>query len=505
MVSHFPFPILSLPDLSSAEMKRICLLLVGFGIFQGLFAKPNLVFILADDLGWGEVGCYGQEKIRTPNLDRLARGGVRLMRHYAGAPVCAPSRCVLLTGKSLDRAEIRSNGDSKNGRKFPGQWPITAQAVTLAEVLRSVGYRTGGFGKWGLGPTDSAGSPIKQGFDRFYGYNCQRNAHSFYPPFLDDDEGIEVLNDPAVPGHVKKPEGEVKAEDYRAQIYAPDRILAETLEFLDANHKQPFFLYCPFVEPHVAMQPPAEWVAQYPEEWDEEKGSYRGQCGYLPHPRPRAGYAAMISDLDEHVGAVVDRLEKLGVAENTLLVFTSDNGTTHGGSDPRFGIGGVDAAFFNSTRGLRGFKGSVYEGGLRVPAIASWPGHIPAGSTNETPSYFPDWFPTFCAAAGAEAPADLDGVNLLDNLKGESLERREPMTWEFHGYGGQVAVIDGDWKAVWDGFARKKRTSWTLYNLRTDPSEKTDLSADKPAKLRELQEFWRKHRSENERYKTPED
>lgn len=482
-------------------MRRICLLLLGFGFFSQVFGRPNLVFILADDLGWGEVGCYGQEKIKTPNLDRLAAGGVKLLRHYAGAPVCAPSRCVLLTGKNLARAEIRSNGDSKNGRKFPGQWPISAEAITLAEVLKKAGYRTGGFGKWGLGPTDSSGSPIRQGFDRFYGYNCQRNAHSFYPPFLDDDEGIEVLNDPAIPGHAQKLEGEIRAEDYRAQVYAPDRILDEALKFLDANKDEPFFLYCPFVEPHVAMQPPAEWVDKYPKEWDEEKGVYRGTSGYLPHPRPRAGYAAMISDLDEHVGAILKRLDTLGLAENTLIVFTSDNGTTHRGSDPNFGIGGVDSDFFNSTRGLRGFKGSVYEGGLRVPAIVSWPGKIAAGTSNETPSYFPDWFPTFCAAAGTEVPGDLDGVNLLDNLTGKDLVRETPMLWEFHGYGGQVAVIDGDWKAVWDGFAKKgEKAPWMLYNLQSDPAEASDLAAKEPQKLEELKAIWRTQRTDNARY-----
>lgn len=463
-----------------------------------------MVLILADDLGWGELGCYGQRKIKTPNLDRLASEGVRLMRHYAGAPVCAPSRCVLLTGKSLARAEIRSNGDSGNGRQFPGQWPITDEAVTLAEVLKEAGYRTGGFGKWGLGPTDSSGSPMRQGFDRFYGYNCQRNAHSFYPPFLDDDEGVEILNDPAVPGHAKKLEGEVKAEDYRAKIYAPDRILEEALDFLDEGKGEPFFLYCPFVEPHVAMHPPAEWLDRYPREWDEGNGVYRGLGGYLPHPRPRAGYAAMISDLDEHVGVVLAKLESLGVVENTLVVFTSDNGTTHGSKDPKFGIGGVDADFFNSTRGLRGFKGSVYEGGLRVPAIVRWPRKIPRGESNETPSYFPDWFATFCAAAGVVPPEDLDGVNLLPELTGQSLMREKPMIWEFHGYGGQVAVIDGDWKAVWEKFSRKGRgSSWALYDLESDPSEKKNRAEEFPEKLRSLQEAWSRNRSENLRYQKP--
>ncbi|NNM30612.1 MAG: sulfatase-like hydrolase/transferase, partial [Akkermansiaceae bacterium] len=364
-------------------MKTACLFLLTLaaGLWPAALAageKPNIVFILADDLGYGELGSYGQGKIRTPHLDQLAREGMRLTRHYTGAPVCAPARCVLMTGRHLGHAEIRNNGDSGKGGPFPGQRPITAGAVTIAEVLQAAGYATGGFGKWGLGPTDGSGSPIRQGFDRFYGYNCQRNAHSFFPPFLDDDEGIETINANPVPGHLRKPEGEIKAGDYRAETYAPDRILEEAVEFLDAHKDGPFFLYCPFVEPHLAMHPPQEWLDRYPEEWDREKGVYRGQNGYLPHPRPRAGYASMISDLDEHVGTILKRLDHHGLRDKTLVIFTSDNGTTHGSRDPKFGVGGVDAAFFNSTAGLRGFKGSVHEGGIRVPAIVRRPGVVEA-------------------------------------------------------------------------------------------------------------------------------
>ncbi len=473
-------------------------------------SRPNIVFILADDLGWGELGSYGQRKIKTPNLDRLASEGLRFTRHYTGAPVCAPARCVLMTGRHLGHAEIRNNGDSRNGRKFPGQWPITAEAVTIAEALRKSGYATGGFGKWGLGPTDTAGSPIRQGFDRFYGYNCQRNAHSFYPPFLDDDEGIETINQKPVPGHQRKPTGPIVADDYRAETYAPDRILAEAVEFLDrhATTKEPFFLYCPFVEPHVAMHPPQEWVDRYPAEWDREKGVYRGQNGYLPHPRPRAGYAAMISDLDEHVGTILKRLEKHDLVSNTVVIFTSDNGTTHGSRDERFGVGGVDAAFFNSTAGLRGFKGSVYEGGIRVPCIVRWPGVTPRGGTDKTPSYFPDWFPTLCDIAGAEAPAALDGDSLVPVLHPrqgapQPFARRKPMIWEFHGYRGQLAVIDGRWKAVRQRVRSKNPGPWELYDLDTDPGESSNLAETKPGVLSKLEDSFKKDRTVSKRYPLP--
>ena len=465
--------------------------------------KPNIVFILADDLGYGELGCYGQRKIRTPNIDRLASQGIKFTHHYTGAPVCAPARCVLLTGLHLGHAEIRNNGDSKNGRKFPGQWPITSGTITIAEALKEGGYVSGGFGKWGLGPTDTSGSPIKQGFDRFYGYNCQRNAHSFFPPFLDDDEGEEKINKNPIPGHLQKPKEQIKADDYRDETYAPDRILEEALEFLDKNKDQPFFLYLPFVEPHVAMHPPQEWIDQYPKEWDKEKGAYRGQNGYLPHPRPRAGYAAMISDLDEHVGTILQRLKKHGLDNNTIVVFTSDNGTTHPSRDPKFHVGGVDAPFFNSTAGLRGWKGSVNEGGIRVPAIVRWPGKIKAGSTTSAPSYFPDWFPTLCKAAGVKIPKKLDGTDLTPALIKKSFERNKPMIWEFHGYGGQLAVIDFPWKVVRQKAKSKKPGKWQLYNIRKDPAEGNDLAQQHPEIVNRLEGAFKNDRTPNARTKLP--
>lgn len=452
-------------------------------------ARPNIVFILADDLGYGELGCYGQQKIRTPNLDRLAAEGIRFTQHYTGAPVCAPARCVLMTGRHLAHAEIRGNRDSGNGRVFPGQWPITPEAFTIAEALKTHGYATGAFGKWGLGPSNTSGSPIKQGFDRFYGYNCQRNAHSYYPFFLDSDEKEVRINDGLVHGHQQKPEGEVIADAYRLQSYAPDRILDEAMKFIDRNRNTPFFLYLPFVEPHVSMQPPQEWIDRYPAEWDTEKGVYRGQNGYVPHPRPRAAYASMISDLDEHVGKVLERLERHGLAENTLVVFTSDNGTTHPAGDPAFHVGGVDAPFFNSTAGLRGWKGSVYEGGIRVPCIVRWKGIAEPGTATGLPSYFPDWFPTLCSVTGAPVPEHpaLDGIDLMPVITGQPApERKDPLVWEFAGYGGQIAVRDGPWKAVRQGVNTPSPEAWQLFNLEADPGESTDVAAGHPAIVERL-------------------
>ncbi|MDF1810918.1 MAG: arylsulfatase [Verrucomicrobiales bacterium] len=460
--------------------------------------RPNIVFILADDLGYGELGCYGQEKIKTPNIDRLASEGLRFTQHYTGAPVCAPARCVLMTGKHLAHAEIRGNKDSGNGRVFPGQRPLSSDAVTIAEVLKNAGYATGAFGKWGLGPSVTSGSPNKQGFDRFYGYNCQRNAHSFYPPFLDSDEKEVWVNKYPVPGHDRKPEGEVNAADYRSENYSSDLVLAEALKFLDKSKGKPFFLYLPFLEPHVSMQPPKEWVERYPLEWDDAtlggKGVYRGQNGYLPHDRPRAAYAAMISDLDEHVGTVLERLEHHGLTEKTIIIFTSDNGTTHESRDPKFHVGGCDAPFFNSTGGLRGYKGSCYEGGIRVPCVVRWPGKTKPGTETDVASYFPDWFPTLAGMGGVDLPEknSLDGIDLRSVLEGkEAPERAELMIWDFHNYGGIIAIRDGKWKAVRRNLvSRQPMTPWELYDLETDPVESNNLASVHPDIIKRLEQFW---------------
>lgn len=462
------------------------------GVAGAETAKPNIVFILADDLGYGELGCYGQEKIKTPHIDQMAKEGVKFTQHYTGAPVCGPARCVLMTGQNLAHAQIRGNKDSGNGRVFPGQWPITDEVVTIAEVLKDAGYTTGAFGKWGLGPSNTSGSPMKQGFDRFYGYNCQRNAHSYYPLFLDSDEKEQVINKYPIPGHDQKKTGEVVADDYRSKNYAPDMILAESLKFIDKNKDKPFFLYLPLVEPHVSIQSPQEWIDKYPKEWDEGR-PYRGQNGYLPHPRPRAAYAAMISDLDEHVGVVMARLKKHGLLENTIVVFTSDNGPTHGGRDPEFNIGGADCEFFKSRGGLKGYKGSCYEGGIRMPCVVKWAGKIKPGTVTEIPSYFPDWFITFAKIGGGKLPDQtLDGIDLTPSMMGqEDAKREEPMMWDFHNYGGIIGIRDGKWKAVRRGLlAKGEHPAWELYDLDADLKETTDLAAKHPDVVKRLEKAW---------------
>lgn len=432
--------------LSGACKTGVLVLALGTGLLTSAEPGPrNVVFILADDLGWGELGCYGQKKIRTPRIDGMAAEGTRFTRHYSGAPVCAPARCVLMSGRHLGYAEIRGNLQaSVHLPEFrEGPHPIRSDLITLAETFQRNGFVTGAMGKWGLGPVGSSGVPNHQGFDLFFGYNCQAIAHSYYPPFLWRNGKRIPINAKPIPGHARQHEGTVKMADWIGETYSSKPILEEALHFIEEHRNQRFFLYLPFTEPHVAIHPPAALVAEYPEGWDDQP--YRGESGYLPQPRPRAGYAAMITDLDRHVGAVLDKLSETGILEDTLVIFTSDNGTTHDGRGGKFGIGGVDAAFFNSTAGLRGRKGSLLEGGIRVPMIARYPKAVKAGAVNDTPGYFADWYPTLCAAMRLTPPAGLDGENLWPVMTGgQPLRERKPMVWVYPEYGGQMAVSIGE-------------------------------------------------------------
>jgi arylsulfatase A len=463
--------------------------------------KLNVVFILADDLGWGELGCYGQQKIPTPNIDRLAAEGMRFTQHYSGAPVCAPSRCVLMTGKHLGQAEVRGNQQAR--LKFPqfdeGQYPLSDSALTFPLLLQQAGYATGAMGKWGLGPVGSTGEPNRKGFDLFFGYNCQAVAHSFYPPHLWRNAEKVIINQKPIPGHAKQPDGEVQLADWIGETYAPRLMIAEAEKFIASQATRPFFLYLPFTEPHVAMHPPIESVEKFPADWDSEV--YRGLNGYLPHPRPRAAYAAMINDLDSYVGRVLDALERADVADHTLVIFSSDNGSTHEGrADPRFHVGGADPKFFNSTADLRGYKGSVYEGGIRVPMLARLPGRIAAGVVNHTPGYFADWFPTVCEAVGIDQPAGLDGESLWPVLCGEraSIDRRKPLIWVFPEYQGQVALRRGDMKLVRQNLKTKSPGAWEVYDLAKDRGETNNLAATHSQLIQQAEEILRAEVKDNE-------
>lgn len=415
--------------------------------------KPNVVYILADDLGWGELGCYGQTKIRTPHLDALAARGARYTRFYAGNAVCAPSRCGLMTGKHPGHATIRTNQELKP----EGQVPIRDEDVTIAELLKAKGYATAAIGKWGLGGPGSEGDPNRQGFDLFYGYNCQRHAHSYYPTYLwKNDKKVEL----------------------DGKTYTHDLLEAEALEFVRANKDKPFFLYLPFTIPHVAMQVPDEALDEY-KDWPETP--YEGGKGYTPHPRPRAAHAAMISRMDRSVGNLMKLLDDLKLAENTIVMFTSDNGSIDA-------VGGHDLKFFDGNGPLRGQKGQLYEGGIRVPFIVRWPGRVAPGTVNDVPSANWDILPTLCAAAGVEAPKDVDGLDLFGGKKHEHLY------WEFPGYGGQQALRWGDWKGIRTDLAKGKITPLRLYDLAKDEGETKDVAAEHPDVVAKIEALMKESR-----------
>lgn len=459
---------------------------------------PNLVFILADDLGYGEVGCYGQQKIRTPNLDRMAAEGLRFTRHYSGNAVCAPSRCVLMTGRHPGHAFIRDNRSV--GKEREGQLDIPADAVTMAELLKARGFATGAYGKWGLGTIGGTGDPLSQGFDHFFGYICQAHAHSLYPAFLrDDGREFPLRNVPPIPGHAKLP-ADADPNDpgayaiFKGTDYAPDRIHEKAIAFLRANKDRPFFFYYPNVIPHLALMVPDAGVKAYEGKLGDDP-PYKGDKGYTPHRTPHAAYAAFITHLDTQVGDVLATLRELGLEKDTLVVFSSDNGPTHD-------VGGVDTGFFNSAGGLRGRKGSLYEGGIRVPCIARWSGRIAPGRVTDFVSGFEDWMPTFLDAAGAakDLPAVADGVSLLPTLLGEPQPARPFLYREFASYGGQQAVWQGPWKAIRQELKPKgkkppKATVTELYNLEADPAEAADVAAQNPDVLARLEALMKSART----------
>ncbi|TWU58248.1 arylsulfatase [Rubripirellula reticaptiva] len=446
---------------------------------------PNVVFILADDLGFRELGSFGQTKIKTPNLDKLAAEGMRLTQHYSGNAVCAPSRCVLLTGKHPGHAFVRDN------RSTPpeGQLPIPDDEVTLPELMKRHGYATGAFGKWGLGGPDSTGEPLRQGLDHFTGYLCQAHAHSYYPPYLwNDGKRIDLNNSPAVPGHAGLADGADPADPhsydvFKGQDYAPDRINAAAMEFVKTNRQQPFFLYYPSMIPHVALHVPDEELKPYTDLGWNDPPFTRERNGYTPHFTPRAAYAAMISRLDRYVGNLLSLLDELGLAENTIVVFTSDNGTTHLGEE-------VDYTFFSSVGELRGLKGSLYEGGVRVPTIVRWPGHVAPGSTSDRISGFEDWMPTLLDAIGQaeNVPKNIDGISLLPTLLGNAQPERPYLYREFTGYGGQQTIRVGDWKAVRQNM-QKGKLETELYNIATDIGETKNVASDHPMIVKELEKM----------------
>jgi arylsulfatase A-like enzyme len=440
---------------------------------------PNIVYILADDLGYGELGSYGQTKIRTPHLDRLAAGGIRFTQHYSGSPVCAPSRATLLTGVHTGHGQIRDNFELGGylDEEERGQMPLEPGTFTIGHMLQEAGYVTGAIGKWGLGGPGSDGEPNNHGFDYFFGYMDQKQAHNYYPTHLWRDGAYVGLRNEYFSPHQRfegsDPRDPSAYDRYRGPDYAVDIMADDALDWIRGHADERFFLYLPIPIPHLGLQVPDSTVASYTTAWDSEP--YPGDRGYVPSLRPNATYAAMITQMDAHVGRILDVLAELGLEENTLVIFTSDNGTTY--------TGGVDAEFWNSTGGLRGLKGSVYEGGIRVPFIARWPGRITPGTTSDRVSAFWDMLPTFAELVGADSiPDGLDGVSILSALDGvEETAPRPPLYWEYHGLwdGAQAVRFDG-WKGVRLGGHDDPSAPIELYDLIEDVAETTDIAEDHP-------------------------
>ena len=464
---------------------------------------PNIIYILADDLGYGEIGAYGQEIIETPNIDALAKNGMLFTQHYSGSPVCAPSRSVLLTGLHTGHTYIRGNDEWKergdvwnyeavfNDQSLEGQRPLPDSIKTLAELIQDYGYKTAFLGKWGLGAPGTEGAPNNQGFNYFFGYNCQRQAHTLFPMHLWENEKKILLNNKMISPHsnLEKGANPNNPESYCSfslNEYAPELMHDKAAAFIESNSNSRFFLLYASPLPHAPLQAPEKWVNHYKKKLGPEQ-PYTGKS-YFPNQSPRATYAAMISTLDEQVGDLVSVLVERGILENTLIIFTSDNGPTY--------TGGVDAEFFNSAKPFKAghgwAKGFLHEGGIRVPMIASWKNHIKQGSSTDYISAFQDVLPTVLELCGAQTPKETDGISFLNILLGrEQKDKHKYVYWEIPEYGGQQALRIDNFKAI-----RKNifggNLEIKLFDLSTDIQETKNVAGQFPEIVKHVKEIMEK-------------
>lgn len=481
---------------------------------QNQTKKPNIIYILADDLGYGDLGVYGQIKIETPNIEALAKNGMLFTQHYTAAPVCAPARASLLTGKHGGHASIRGNDEwQERGNVWSysamlkdstleGQRPMPNNTTTIAQLLKSANYKTAIVGKWGLGAPQTHSIPTKMGFDYFFGYNCQRQAHTYTPVHLYENENRYYLKNDTIAPHSGtendgNPLDETTYERFYQPDYSPTLIFDKMMGFIEENKKEPFFMYWASPIPHVPLQAPKKWVDYYVDKFGEEEPYYhKGKGSYFPAKNPRATYAAMVSYLDENVGKLVSYLKKEGLYENTLIIFTSDNGPASPGD------GGSDSEWFNSTGKFKNSYGSVkgftYEGGIRVPMIATWPAKIKAGSKSSHISAFYDVLPTFNKIANVKTDYKSNGISFYNALiNTENQKEHDYLYWEFAGYNGQVAVRMGKWKMIWKNI-KKGNKEVELYNLEEDIKEENNVMSQHPEML---EKFYKTIRKE---HKTPE-
>lgn len=434
---------------------------------NGTRRPPNIVFVLADDLGYGDLGCYGQERIRTPYIDKMAAEGMRFTSAYSGSTVCAPSRCALMTGLHTGHCTVRGNS----------LVPLRPEDVTVAEVLHDAGYATGLVGKWGLGEPDTSGLPTRQGFDHFFGYLNQGHAHNYYPDYLWRNEEKVLLD-----GNVQGDPGVAKER----AVYSHDLFAEEALTFVRQHKEHPFFLYLALTIPHA----------------NNERGRVEGNGMEVPSdapytdedwPQPQKNHAAMITRMDRDVGRLLQAIDDLGIAENTAVFFSSDNGPHK--------EAGADPDFFRSSGPVRGIKRDLYDGGIRVPVIVRWPGRVAAGAAGELPWAFWDFLPTAAELAGADAPEGLDGISIAPALLGRPDEQRrhEFLYWEFHEGGFKQAVRLGHWKAVRPG----TRAPVEVYDLETDHGESRDVATEHPAIVERANALFRSERTESEHWPVP--
>lgn len=447
-----------------------------------LESRPNVVFILADDLGYGDVSCYGQEKFTTPNIDALASEGMKFTQFYAGCTVSAPSRCSLMTGFHTGHAQVRGNRELKG----EGQLPMAEGTYTIARMFKDNGYATGAFGKWGLGFPGSEGDPNNQGFDEFFGYNCQRQAHRYYPSHLWHNQEKVILE-----GNDTK----------NKTVYAPDLIHEKALDFIRTNKDKPFFAFIPVIQPHAELLVPEDSIIEkyrgkYPETpfvADKEGAEYGDPDfdvkAYCSQPEPHATFAAMVSRVDKYVGDVTGLLKELGIDDNTIVIFSSDNG-------PHL-EGGADPDFWNSNGDFSGYKRSMTDGGIRVPMIIKWGDRIKAGSVEQHIGAFYDFMPTFADLLGVDVDKT-DGISLLPVITGSGEQKaHEFLYWEHQ---GNVAIRMGDWKAIRTGLLKDKDTPLKLYNISSDVAEVNDVAALNPEIAAKAMEIMKREHTVNHNY-----
>ncbi len=437
------------------------------GMEQPSANKPNVIFILADDLGYADLSCLGQTKFSTPNIDSLASQGMLFTQHYSGSSVSAPSRCCLITGQHTGHTFIRGN------KELPveGQHPLPSETYTIFRMLKENGYKTSVFGKWGLGAPDTEGAPQNQNVDEFFGYNCQRQAHNYYPYHLWRNAEKVMLD-----GNKDKEEND----------YAPDMIHKEAIDFIVENKDTTFFMWYTSVLPHAELKVPEKELMSFvgkPEIEPEksyygcDEGVYYKNGGYGSQRYTHAAFATMVAILDKQVGDICNTLDSLGIADNTMIVFTSDNGPHQ--------EGGADPDFFNSNGELRGYKRDLYEGGIRVPMIIRWTDVVEKNSKSNHVSAFWDFLPTMAEMIGAECPENVDGISFLPELTGQGEQKKHDyLYWEFHENNGRQALRQGDLKAVRYDIHNNGKIE--LYNLKDDVSEEVDLADSYPEKVAEL-------------------